>query len=143
MNLRPNVIPATHAACWAVASMLLSAGCQGSDFGVVTGKAVRKDGTPVVGARVIARSEATGKTAVASTNNEGHFQLTAYESDAGIPPGEYRVIIMEGREELGVRGAPTIAAKYGNATSSGLTFVVVAGEERKLDLSLDPPTVRR
>ncbi len=143
INSRPIATLVTRIVGWIAASALLSAGCQGSDVGEVTGKALRRDGTPLVGARVIARSVATGKSATASTDSEGQFELTSSESTDGIPPGEYRVIIMEDRDGMGVRPKPTIAAKYGNATYSGLTFVLEAGEAKVMDLSLDPPVARR
>jgi hypothetical protein len=120
------------------ATFLLSAvaGCGGSDRTRVSGRFLRADGTPLVGAAVTARSNQTGKWAAATTDENGHFALGA-EEGAGLPPGDYYVIIMEDPEGAGK--PRTIAAKYISPSSSGLALSIKAGEPTELNVTLDPP----
>jgi hypothetical protein len=115
----------------------LTAGCGGDDRASVSGTLQRRDGTPVVGARVIARSHETGKSAYGQTNGEGYFELGVKEEGDGISPGDYYVTIVE---DLGDQRNPlprTISDKYRNPAKSGLSLSVKAGEESILDAKLD------
>jgi hypothetical protein len=104
----------------------------------VAGTVLRQDGTPLVGARVIARSEETGKSANGQTDADGHFELGKEIAGEGIAPGNYYVIVLEERgDEINPRPA-TIAAKYSKPATSGLKFGVQAGEKKTFDMKLDP-----
>jgi hypothetical protein len=117
----------------------LIAGCGGADRASVSGTLQRSDGTPLVGARVIARSSETGKYAYGQTNGDGHFELGVEEEGDGISPGEYYVTIVE---DLGDTSNPlprTISRKYRDPATSGLSLSVNSGEESVLDAKLDGP----
>jgi len=121
-----------------VAASLASAtfGCSGN-VARVSGTVLRKDGSPVSGARVIARSEGTGKTANAETDSSGHYALGIEKMGDGVPPGDYYVIVLEDLGEEHTQRPPTIAAKYAKPSMSGLRFSVKAGEKSTFDMSLE------
>lgn len=122
----------------AILSFPLAIGCGKSDVGKVSGTISRKDGTPVVGARVIGRSDETGKSANGQTNAEGHYEFGILSVGDGIAPGSYNVMVVEDRgDEINPRPA-TIASKYSKLATSGLKFSVQAGEKKIFDITLDP-----
>jgi hypothetical protein len=113
------------------------AGCGGSDRAAVSGTLLQQDGTPLVGARVIARSNETGKSAYGQTNGQGYFELGGESAGDGIPPGDYYVTVVE---DIGDENNPrpqTISSKYRNPSTSGLTLSVKAGQKAVLDAKLD------
>lgn len=114
-------------------------GCGSSDRATVTGKLVRSDGSPLVGARVIATSAETGKSAYGTTNEDGEFTLGVVQEGDGVPPGDYKVIIIEDLGDPDNRSRPTIAAKYRNPETSGLALSVEVGQSAELNPTLDPP----
>ena len=70
--------------------LLMVAGC-GSDKALVGGRVTRRDGTPVVNARVVARCAETRKAASAITDEQGRFQLGTINRGDGIHAGNYYV----------------------------------------------------
>ncbi len=118
--------------------LTLLAGC-GGDLAFVAGRASRPDGKPVVGANVIARSEVSGKSVSGVTDSDGHYSLALPESGAGVPPGEYKVAVVENRGMSDNMRPATISAKYSNPDQSGLSFTVVAGDDKVFDIVVDPP----
>jgi hypothetical protein len=120
-------------------ALSISAGCGDSDRGAVRGKLTRKDGSPLVGAKVIATSPETGKSAHAQTDAKGEFILGGNEKGDGVSPSSYAIVIQESRGETEVRPPASIAKKYESPSTSGLSFTVKAGETIQLDLTLDPP----
>jgi hypothetical protein len=127
---------------WLIASFsalcMVIAGCGASDRGRVSGTVLRKDGTPLATARVIARSTETGLTVYGTTDSDGKFALSGDEQSDGIPAGDYDVVILEDRGNPDERRPPSIAAKYRDPATSGLTLSVEAGESKELNLTLDP-----
>ena len=91
--------------------MCVCSGCGSSDRAHVSGTVVRHDGSPLVGAKLIATSAETGQSATASTDTNGHFDFGTGESGDGIPPGNYNVVIVEDLGDMDNRRAPTIAVK--------------------------------
>jgi len=127
---------------WTVAAasvISLVDGCGTSDRATVSGTLVRKDGTPLQRARVIATSSKTGKSAYGQTNENGKFELGVSEAGDGVPPGEYAVVILESRGETEFRPPATIARRYQDRSKSGISLSVEAGDSKQLDLTLDPP----
>ena len=112
-------------------------GCGGSDRATVSGTLLHQDGTPLVGARVIARSDATGKSAYGQTNGKGYFELGGAKEGDGIPPGDYYVTIVEDFGDENNPRPASISNKYRNPNTSGLGLSVKAGEEAVLDAKLD------
>ena len=112
------------------------AGCGGSDRATVSGTLLHQDGTPLVGARVIARSNETGKSAYGQTNGEGYFELGGVKEGDGIPAGEYYVTIVEDFGDENDPRTPTISNKYRNSATSGLSLSVKPGEKAVLDAKL-------
>lgn len=137
MNARLITIKGHYVAVLAALFSFVCYGCGRSDNAKVTGKLLRRDGTPVVNAKVIARSKETGKSASASTNDEGDFAIGAVDQGNGLPPGDYAVVIVEDRGDPDHRRRPTIAAKYRDPDKSGVSVSVKPGENKKLDLTLD------
>jgi len=113
--------------------MIASGGCGGSDRGKVRGTVLHKDGSAVSRARVVARSD-TGTTAHGTTDEKGYIEF-----EGEIAPGNYDVSILEDRGDPDNRRPSTIAAKYRDATTSGIKITVKAGEATQLDLKLDSP----
>jgi hypothetical protein len=136
-----GVVPRRRDRRVAIAVLVVAtvAGCGGSEHGAVTGTLQRRGGAPLVGARVVATSKETGKSVYGATDEAGHFELSMDENGDGIPPGNYDVIIVENRGDPDNRRPPTIAAKYGDARTSGLQLGVEAGETEQLNITLDPP----
>jgi hypothetical protein len=114
------------------------AGCGDSDRANVTGTLLRKDGAPLVGARVIARSPQTGESSYGITDSDGKFELGASAETRGIPPGDYELLIVEDRGDPDHRKPRSIAAKYRNSSTSGLKVNVKAGEQAEVNATLDP-----
>jgi Carboxypeptidase regulatory-like domain len=115
---------------------LVVTGCGGSERANVTGKLTHRDGSPLVGARVIATSGDTGASVYGNTDGYGAFELSIPEED-GVPPGSYEVVVIEDRGDMDNRVKPTIASKYRNASTSGISFSVESGESENLELTLD------
>lgn len=118
---------------------LILAGCSNSDRASVQGKLMRHDGSPLVGARIIATSPDIGKSAHAQTDAEGNYNLGGSKKGDGIYPGTYTLVIQESRGDTETRPPATISDRYQIPSTSGLSLVVEAGESKQLDLKLDPP----
>jgi hypothetical protein len=131
-----SVLIQNSCAC-VLAIIALAAGCQHSERVNVDGRVVRHDGTPLKHATVIARSDETGKWARGTTDSDGYYELGTASAGDGIPPGVYRVTIMEGEDDLR-RSPPTVPAKYVNPTSSKLELTVAKGKRITFDIKLDP-----
>jgi hypothetical protein len=119
-------------------AVLCLTGCGGADRGGVVGTIAKSDGSPLVGARVTARSDATGKWATGITDETGRYELGSEQPGDGIPPGEYYVKINEDRGSWDHPRPRTIPQKYEDPAISGLHVNVVAGEDAVLDVKLDP-----
>jgi hypothetical protein len=117
--------------------LLAVCGCGGSETARVTGTLLHKDGTPVAGARVVARSAETGKSVYGTAGADGKFELSGGEESDGIPSGNYDVIILEDRGDPDTRRPATVAAKYRDPATSGLKVSVPPGESIEVSLVLD------
>lgn len=124
--------------CAAFGALLLALGCGGGDRGAVSGKVTRPDGSPLVGARVIARADATGKSANGITDNDGQYVLSTVEPGDGVLAGDYKASIIEYRGMGDNMRPASISLKYGNPDESGLAFVLSGGEEKVFDVVVDP-----
>ena len=113
-------------------------GCGGSGNARVSGRVVRKDGTPLVGARVLARCEDTKKSAYGTTDADGKYDLNLAQLGDGVEPGKYTISIVENRGGFDSRAPATIAAKYSDGQTSGLAFEASAGAKVDLEIKLDP-----
>lgn len=118
----------------------------------VTG-VVTLDGSPVEGASVTFYPAEGGRPASGTTDAQGKFTLTTFESGDGAPPGNYNVTVIKmaggkatadeqagsGEEALmgaeDTEGVSLLPAKYGNVKTSGLSVEVKAGME-PVNLSL-------
>ena len=118
--------------------LLFALGCGGGNRAEVSGKVIRADGSPLVGARVIARSDATGKSASGLTDNDGHYVLSTVEPGDGVPAGDYKASIIEYRGTGDNMRPASISLKYGNPDDSGLAFEISGGEEKVFDVVVDP-----
>jgi hypothetical protein len=129
---------------WSIQAVLVSmvllpaAGC-GSDRVEVSGRVTRKDGSPVVGAKITMRSPGTGKTVIGYTDRDGQYTVGSEQAGEGLLPGKYYVIVHEDRGSV-VNPAPrTIHEKYELPSTSGLALTVEPGGETAYDVVLDPP----
>jgi hypothetical protein len=125
--------------CTAFGALLLALGCGSSDRGEVSGRVTRPDGSPLVGARVIARADATGKSANGLTDSNGSYVLSTVEPGDGVPAGDYKASIIEYRGMGDNMRPASISLKYGNPDESGLAFAISGGEEKVFDVVVDPP----
>ena len=125
--------------CLSFGALLLALGCGGGDRGEVSGRVTRPDGSPLVGARVIARVDATGKSANGLTDSNGSYVLSMVEPGDGVPAGDYKASIIEYRGMGDNMRPASISLKYGNPDESGLTFAISGGEEKVFDVVVDPP----
>ena len=115
----------------------LLCGCGGDGRAAVTGRVVRADGSPLAGARVVARSDTTGKSASDSTNAEGRFELGGETPGDGVLPGDYAVIVIEDRGQTDGMRPASIAGKYADPAQSGLAFSVAPGETKTFDITVE------
>jgi hypothetical protein len=129
--------------CRVLALIALAAatvGCDRSGHATVTGNVKRADGSPIVGARVIARDEQTGTSRTGETDSQGAYELGESSSADGVPPGNYSVVVLPERLSLSAeRGSKRveIPEKYQKHSTSGLTFSVQTGEEKQFDITLE------
>ena len=134
--------PSSNRCCslvFAVFPVLLLIGCGNSDRASASGRLMRADGSPLVGARVIATSSETGTTAYGQTDSDGRFSLGVAAEGDGVPPGDYRVAIIERRGDSDIPPPATISKKYRDSTTSGLHLAVESGQKASLDAQLDAP----
>ncbi|MEX0793639.1 MAG: carboxypeptidase-like regulatory domain-containing protein [Pirellulaceae bacterium] len=105
-------------------------------------------GQPVKGADVAFSGDNGAISAFARTDENGKFEMNSLNTQAGIPPGTYRVKITQvsvqsdwtPEHDEGVRPKKTeklgIPAKYAGYASSGLTAVVSEGEPNEVNFDL-------
>jgi hypothetical protein len=125
---------------WLGVVLCIATGCSDQNVGTVQGTIALKGGEPLIGAMVVARSKGTSKAMKGYTNADGHFELSSEESGSGVPVGEYEVIVVENRgSSMDAQRPPSIALKYLNASTSGLTLTVAPGEDQNVSWTLDGP----
>lgn len=117
----------------------VSLGCEPKDGARVMGRATIGGETPLVKARVTARSKENGMWATGMTDVEGKFILSSETRGEFLPNGTYQVIVVEDRGDWDHPSPPTISRKYGNVASSGIELVVDDSQEKTLELVLDAP----
>src|SRR5262245_43879983 len=79
---------------FALAGLLVAAGCGGSSGPVPVRGVVKLDGQPIANAAVIFVPQAPGgREAYGSTDANGAFRLTTTKPDDGALPGKYKVVI--------------------------------------------------
>ncbi len=139
MLQRPVIRDQWTTALQAALLLCLCSGCGSSDRAHVSGTVVRHDGSPLVGAKLIATSKESGQSATASTDASGRFDFGTSEPGDGIPPGNYNVVVVEDLGDMDNRRAPTIAAKYRDPVKSEVSFSASAGEAKELNLTLEAP----
>jgi hypothetical protein len=121
-------------------AVLICVGCgKNENLATVTGKFVRADGSPLVGARIVARSKEGGKTVYSYTDGEGRFELAPPGGAEGILPGSYEIGILEDRGDGEDILPATIAKKYANGSTSGIGFTATVGEPVELTAELEAP----
>lgn len=111
----------------------LIAGCgMGGNTLPVTGKVTYPDGTPVVGARLTFESTTQPISATGTTDANGVYKMTTYETGDGVIPGEHRVLVVpppqptpeleEGKPVIYKPEPPAFDLKYSKFETSGLTY---------------------
>lgn len=120
--------------------LLTCVGC--SDRAYVQGQVIRTDGTPVVKARVVARSDETGVSGHGLTNDSGNYSLGVMEKGDGLPPGKYTVVVVEDLGDVTNPKPPTVHPNYRHPTTSGLSLTLEPREKRAYDLELKLPPGR-
>lgn len=122
-------------------SVLLTAsilGC-GSGNAHVAGVLKKADGSPLAGARVIAKVAEGKAWASGVTDAQGKFSLGRERAGDGLEPGTYQVSITEEQKDWDHPTPPSISKKYASPTTSGLNFDATAGSAVNLELTLDAP----
>jgi Carboxypeptidase regulatory-like domain len=122
-----------------LSAVLALSGCGNSGRVGVTGQVKRKDGSPLVGARVTFRSPGTGKTASGFTDENGNYVLGTSTPGEGLLPDGYYVTVIEDRGPLENRKPPTVSDKYTRPDTSGLLCKVEPGGSTTFNIVLDPP----
>lgn len=142
----------------AVLSMVVAAGCGGASddkwsqdrpktvpvTGVVTYK-----GSPVEGAQInFVPASPTDSAAYATTQGDGSFQLTTFDTGDGAVPGSYKVTVNKRTVETipnaqdpngppqGVKETSHLPEKYGKSTSTDLQFDVTESGLKGVTLEL-------
>ena len=116
-----------------------ASGCSKSDRIGVQGRVTRKDGTPLVAAKIAVRSPESGKSAIGFTDSDGRYQLGTAAVGDGLLPGEYYLTVFEDRGPVEKMRPRTINAKYEAPHLSGLQLSVQPGEPTNYDIVLDGP----
>lgn len=84
------------------------------------------DGEPLADAGVsfvrVADSESPGRPAFGSTDSEGRAALTTYERNDGVPPGEYRVVVLKPPKQVAVQQAPEVNDLQSMVRASSMAY---------------------
>lgn len=120
-------------------AVAVASGCGRGDVGAVSGRVLGPGGGPLAKARVTATSTGGGKTVYGTTDADGNFSLSTGNPTEGVPPGDYRVGVVEDLGDPELHRKPSIDRKYGNAATSGITVSVAAGDEKTLNIELGTP----
>lgn len=109
---------------------LSSVGCGGPVLLPVAGRVVFDDGQPVRTGRIEYSAVEGSARAMSEIDRDGRFTLITAEGDAGLPAGQYEVIVVQLviTEDLSLsehedHGRP-VPRKYADYTTSGLTATV-------------------
>jgi hypothetical protein len=116
---------------------LATAGCSREHVTPIDGKLIRKDGTPLSGARMVLRSKQTGKTIYGYTNDSGETRLEVPEEEPRGEARDYDVMIVEDTGDPDNRRPATIAAKYQDGAKSDLKVTVKPNEKNQFEFKLD------
>jgi len=112
----------------------------------VTGT-VRYKGKPLTNAYIAFVPDESGvRSASATTDSEGRYYLTTFQSNDGAPIGKHRVVIRAEEEPEGPRlaaddinykrGKLLTPARYSDPELSGLTAEVIAKKKNVIDFDL-------
>jgi hypothetical protein len=109
---------------------------QGSEMGQVAGKVTYKGQPLTRGTVSFMPSDGKGSPASAEITSDGSYQLQTFQPGDGARPGEYRISVRTGGEDLSARAADksgkpaeiSIQSKYEDPMKSGLTASVKAGK---------------
>lgn len=123
--------------------LVAATGCNSDTYPVV-GTVHFKDGSPVSDARVIFRSTMDGKyiSAFATTDENGEYSLTTWQTDDGAVPGEHSVIVTKPRQPRSESGGTDellpreIDKRYASYETTPLHFTV-RKEENVIDIPVE------
>lgn len=146
--MKPAHSPTTvvSTAMLAFGLLVTASGCGGNDDLPETASTegtVSWQGEPVSGATVAFSHKDGGKIASAKTDDNGHYELTTFESFDGAMVGHHSVTIVKRvpmpppHISVPDAGKPLIPPKYFAAQTSGLTADVKAGESNVYDFELE------
>ncbi len=103
------------------------------------------DGRPASGAAVHFHpvNQELGTPAYATVNEDGSFELSTYDTDDGVEPGDYVVTINWRKEEKidgdMVNGPDLLGELYSKPNRSPLKAKVIAGENKEFRYDLKAP----
>jgi hypothetical protein len=100
---------------------------------------VRKDGSPLVGARITFRSPESGKSAMGFTDSDGRYTLGTERPGEGVLPGKYEITVFEDRGPDTKLRPRTIHPGYEAIQTTPLKFTVEASGNATYDMVLLPP----
>lgn len=104
----------------------------------LSGRVEYPDGTPLETGTVC--FEENGFLARGEIKEDGKYKVGSEKTDNGIPPGTYKVYIINAEKvPEGRLGLPTplIDKKYKNSATSGLTFTA-DGKSREFNITVEP-----
>ena len=126
-----------------VMAIILAVGCnRGPRTYPVNGKVVFDDGSPLTTGGVVfselMSTDAAGTNARGAIDAEGNFQLTTFNNNDGVLPGEHRFLVRADRDaedytKRGIIPRPVIAERFEEYDTAELEFTI---EERNNDLEL-------
>ena len=116
---------------WLASVAVVAAGCSPKTY-PVQGKLTWADGSPaaeLAGAQVVFESAALKVGARGDVKADGGFLLSTYQTDDGVPPGDYQVAVLEHRPspEGKFLSPPLMDPKFSSFATSGLTATVKSG----------------
>ena len=126
----------------AASALLTAMGCGSGGTYPVSGKLVYEDnGQPVTelaGFTVTFTSQALGKSAIGTIQEDGTFRLTSVRTNDGAFPGTYKVIISQPhpRPERGERRTPVIDTVYEDPSKTPLERTVEAKSDNEFTFEL-------
>jgi hypothetical protein len=102
------------------------------------------EGQPLAGALVVLHPQTAGDTGLlparAETDEQGKFVLGTYDSEDGVPAGDYRVTVhwhpLQKNGESFEPGPDVVPAQYSDPAQSELKISIAAGENQIPPLNL-------
>ena len=123
-----------------VALAITIAGCH-SSTGPTAGTVRFEDGSPVKSGSIEFRSLDSDRRYASRIDSDGRFQPEDKESEIGLPPGDYEVVVVQIvlTEDLAAedhRHGQTVPRKYADYYTSGLRVSIEPNQQEDIEIVL-------